>query len=279
MSNESYEVKPSHAMKFIEADQSKPAYHPDALKYMYQLGENSRNFAVFEVGGHTYVNTNDLVRIEKVLPKTPPVQSIFSLQGFVDYITSDPDDLFDRYARLIVHVRDERTVVLRAMAYGPEKEMRIDLARCVATNKPFQFNAEYGQEDFIVKLQSLFIPNEKANAVGKVVGNLVAQESVGVVDDGISQSVTVKGGIARMGKVVIQNPVPLRPIRTFMDIEQPESPFILRIRNEQGMKEPKIALYEADGDMWRVTAVHTLVRYLTEKLKELVEKGVLEVIG
>ena len=59
--------------------------------------------------------------------------------------------------------------------------------------------------------------------------------------------------------------VPLRPFRTFQEVEQPESEFLLRM-DEEG----NIGLFEADGGMWKLTARQTVKAFLEAKLADLV---------
>ena len=84
----------------------------------------------------------------------------------------------------------------------------------------------------------------------------------------MSQSVTVKTGIASVSNVKVPNPVVLRPYRTFTEIEQPESRFIFRMQ-EGGL----CALFEADGGAWEKKAVINIKEYLSDKLSKEIENG------
>jgi hypothetical protein len=59
----------------------------------------------------------------------------------------------------------------------------------------------------------------------------------------------------------------LRPYRTFREFEQPESPFIFRLRNTEGM--PECALFDASGAAWKTTAVESIRKWLTENIKDI----------
>lgn len=54
----------------------------------------------------------------------------------------------------------------------------------------------------------------------------------------------------------------LRPYRTFREVEQPASRFVLRLQSGQGDGMPKAALFEADGGAWRLTAIEAIARWL-----------------
>lgn len=270
----------SAEMTTYESSHVRGAYSADALKFMHELGKQERDFTVVKIDGHWYANTDKLKRIEPVEKKTPPAYRIFTLRGLMDYIIDDPDQLFDQHERLVLHVESPRTVRLYTMTYGTDNSVRTELASCACTNKPFEFGCYYGREDFMVALMSRFVQTDNAIGVGKLVGNLSVEDAVQISDDGMNQSVTIKSGIARKAAgVKVENPVVLAPIRTFPDIDQPESPFVLRIKNSADKDEPKIALFEADGDAWKCEAVQRIKDLLQRKLIEEIEAGKLSVIA
>ena len=251
----------------------------DAMRFLYELGTKNRSYTVQEIDGRMYVNTSDLVRIKEPFPAVLPTVNIFTLSGLVDYILNDPDDHLDKFGNLVVQVTDPRKVVLYGIKCSDDYAVRAELARVVTDNEPFEFGRYVGQEEFIVQLQSRFIETDNSLEVGKVVGNLSIEKGTNTSDDGISQRVTVRDGIVRVSDVVIKNPVYLRPFRTFCEIDQPESPFILRIRNSDGKGTPEIALYEADGGLWKHRAIQDIHAYLDKALDNLVNSGAVTIIA
>ncbi|MFR7698965.1 MAG: hypothetical protein ACLUZ5_03110, partial [Lacticaseibacillus paracasei] len=123
----------------------------------------------------------------------------------------------------------------------------------------------YGQwldsESFIIALQAQFMTTEDGKVLLKFVGNLKDESAQTMVDDGVSQVATARSGVASVGKVVVPNPISLRPYRTFLEVEQQESDFVFRMH-----EGPKLALFSADGDAWRNTAIDLVAEYLSEKL-------------
>ncbi len=102
---------------------------------------------------------------------------------------------------------------------------------------------------------------EDGKVLLKFVGNLKDESAQTMVDDGVSQVATARSGVASVGKVVVPNPISLRPYRTFLEVEQQESDFVFRMH-----EGPKLALFSADGDAWRNTAIDLVAEYLSEKL-------------
>ena len=82
----------------------------------------------------------------------------------------------------------------------------------------------------------------------------------------MTQTVTARQGIALNEKVAIKPRVSLQPFRTFLEVGQPESEFLLRI-NEQG----NIGLFEADGGVWKLEAKRNVAAYFERELADLIE--------
>lgn len=85
--------------------------------------------------------------------------------------------------------------------------------------------------------------------------------NVATTDNGVSQTVEARQGIALKTVEPLKPRVPLRPFRTFQEVEQPESEFLLRM-DEDG----NIGLFEADGGMWKLKARQTVKAFLEEQL-------------
>lgn len=86
-----------------------------------------------------------------------------------------------------------------------------------------------------------------------------------MVDDGFTQKATVRSGIQVVDEVRVPNPVNLAPWRTFGEIEQPTSPFLLRLA--KGPQDPVVTLTIADDVTWRVNVVDAIWRYLDNEIK------------
>ncbi len=84
-------------------------------------------------------------------------------------------------------------------------------------------------------------------------------------DDGVTQKATIKQGIASKTEAIVPNPVKLRPYRTFIEVEQPVSEFIFRMKDNQGIH---CALFEADGGAWKNAAMKNVKDYLESALAD-----------
>ena len=65
----------------------------------------------------------------------------------------------------------------------------------------------------------------------------------------------------------VPNPVTLKPYRTFLEVDQPASDFIFRMKEYSG--SIGCALFEADGGAWKMEAMQNMEAYLQDELKGL----------
>lgn len=193
----------------------------------------------------------------------PKQIGFFSLAGLIDYIKADPDALFSDPGRMhMVRVSNEETVEILTPVTGERKERGI-IAVCNAHAPTIPFHTFMDPDRFQVMLQTMFLRDPNLDLVLKISGALRKEQNVQTADDGVSQRVTINAGVATAADVTIKNPVDLQPMRTFQEIEQPVSPFVLRFNNEA-----QAALYEGDGGAWKVEAVSRIGAYLRANLAE-----------
>lgn len=75
-------------------------------------------------------------------------------------------------------------------------------------------------------------------------------------------------GVALNALVEIKPRVLLRPFRTSLEVEQPESEFLLRVDADKG-----IGFFEADGGVWMLEAKRNIADYFTSHLADLIDAG------
>lgn len=68
--------------------------------------------------------------------------------------------------------------------------------------------------------------------------------------------------------VEIKPRVMLRPFRTFLEVEQPESEFLLRVDLDEG-----IGFFEADGGIWKLEAKKNIADYFLKNMGDLIDAG------
>lgn len=89
----------------------------------------------------------------------------------------------------------------------------------------------------------------------------------------VLEMAVARTGVVLKEQVTIRPIVQLQPYRTFLEVEQPVSDFLLRVD-----KQGKIALYEADGGAWKLEAKRRIAAWLTDALAEEVEHGLAVIV-
>lgn len=230
-----------------------------------EIAESKEYPTIEEIDGHTYVfyrgRCERVKRVEPDEEKQPAVFKAFSLQGLVDFIKADVDGLFkDPERRHIVRVTDVDKVEVLTPVTGFYKKRYI-VAECNALVPPIPFNTFKDAEDFQIMVQTRFEDTENRALVLKLSGSLRNEQTMQTADDGVSQKVTINRGVATAANVTVKNPVTLIPMRTFHEVKQPASPFVLRF-NEIS----EAALFEGDGGAWKLGAVKNIKDWLEKEL-------------
>lgn len=225
----------------------------------YLIKEGEEKVKTFEIDGKTFANRR-LEKIEVIEPMAAAV-TLTTLTGLIDYIKAGVDGLKDK--TLILHVVNPELIYLQSEMRGDKRRETYIQCEAILPNN-ITIENFMDTERFSIMLQSSFVENEDRNILLKIVGNIVEDTVRTTVDDGVSQMVTAKTGVATQGNVVVPNSVTLAPFRTFPEVQQPESKFVFRLK-----EGPKAALFQADGGAWRNETMKRIKDYLETSLKEL----------
>lgn len=208
--------------------------------------------------------------IQLVRPPQAKTLNVFSLQAVVDYCIAN---LSVGMGLHTIHIVSESSVYL----YGPldeEYRIREQLIEATSPYNPFAFDRFIEQEDFVISLLSMFCKDDNRDKLLDLVSSITDEGGITSTDDGTSQQVNVKKGVSLKDNAIIPNPVTLAPYRTFAEVDQPESAFVCRVKNG-----PYVALFEADGGVWRIEAVNSIRAYFQKHLQDLIDKQTVSIIG
>lgn len=226
-----------------------------ALEYIISLSEAK----IMEIDGETYCDKS-LNRVS-YNPRADEIE-MSTLTSLVEYIKNNIDVM---RKPMIVHVITPTEVLLyTSLDFDRKREY---LVRVKANIPRFVFDTYINHEEFCVNLQSKFVKDEETerDLVLKFAGTISKGSLTEYGDDGITQKATIKNGITSKADAKVPNPVCLKPFRTFQEVEQPNSNFIFRMR-ENKCDEIECALFEADGGAWRNKAMDNIKKYLKEQL-------------
>lgn len=217
----------------------------------------------FEIGGEHFASQG-LCRID---PKKdfPECITLTGLDSLCKLVRNEAKCLFAARQVLIQVVSYNTVQVFTAL----DDEMdRCYLYQCRADTPEAKTDRWLDHEAAVIQLQSMYIPNEDTAYLLNLLSSVSKDSKVTTLDNGVTQTVEARKGVALMGNVQVKPRVTLRPFRTFLEVEQPESEFILRL-NDNG----EINLIGADGGAWKLEAVRNIAAYFEGNLKDLVEMG------
>ena len=230
-----------------------------ALEYIVGLSSPT----IQEIDCETY-SDKPLHRISYV-PRAKSIE-MSTLSSLIDYIKSG----VDRFeSHMIIHVQSPTCVSMySALDVEREREYVVE----VKANVPaFNFNQFQDHEAFCIGVQSKCIddPETDKALLLRFAGTVEAGSVAEYGDDGVSQKATVKTGIASKGEALVPSPALLKPFRTFVEVEQPASRFIFRMKEDKYSKGIQCALFEADGGAWKLEAMQSITSYLESELENV----------
>lgn len=246
----------------------------DLAKYLVTIGmqiqksETEAMNTLVEINGvqHYWDRNNYQYRpVKPIIPDDEPVPEpyvFFTLDGLIEYIKANTEGLIPEQPEtpLILHVVDHDTVKLMSKPTKHRKQ-RHCIAKVDAHTPRIIFGDYLDVERFNTQLLSMFIETEARKLLFTVVKSMTKEQNLNTTDDGVSQVITVKQGVSTATNVQFQNPIPLKPMRTFSEVDQPESNFTLRVS-----ENAECALFESDGGAWKNEAVARIGEYLRNNL-------------
>lgn len=231
-----------------------------ALKYLVGLKDNK----TYEIGGKTY-SDHELCPVEPVT-HYPSTLEFGSLDAIVKMIRAElPDYLEGGEIPLFVRIDSPTSVSAFTRPDFKQKRKFIYAASC----KDVNFREGYrSQQEAIIELKSRFIPTDDSKYLLDLISRINNDEGVKSEDNGVSQTITAKKGVSLMTTEQVKPRLSLQPFRTFREIPQPESEFILRL-DDNG----RVGLFEADGGIWKIEAKCQIQGFLEGELEKEIEAG------
>jgi hypothetical protein len=209
---------------------------------------------------------------------TPPVISnleVFTLTGLLNLLQTDFEGVTKETH--LIHVVNTASVQVLPKISDEYKQRPVAIhAQMLSGDRSYPFNRFIDQESAVIGLRSCFVKHDyKEDALDiddldyviTQVTNLAVADKLQVEDNGMAQTVTARSEIAPAitEQKQLKGRVKLAPYRTFREVEQPTSEFVLRV--QKGLKGmPEIGLFEADGGAWKMDAIHNVRDWLKAQL-------------
>jgi hypothetical protein len=227
----------------------------DALSYVVALG----NAQQLEINGRPYTDKT-LHGVTEPLVSPVCVTTLSGLMGLVEAGVGgfDPTDS-------VLHVVHETRIELKRVDVDKWGSRDLFAVAEFKPPNPFPFGRYIDPEEFVIFLLSGFAASDDLTKLARLCSNLSAEKVHTALDDGISQTASVRKGVVIKEEQRIAPRVMLAPFRSFPEVEQVASNFLFRLKGS-GEDVPDCALFEADGGMWRVYQVAAVQTWLQKAL-------------
>lgn len=221
---------------------------------------------LFNIGDHYFLAYKDTGCAE-VKPDLEMVENIHlsSLDALVKFVKTEAVKDHDA---VYITIPDHKTVECFTSPNGKLRQQREFLYTADATDVPgWSEKVTFSFEEALIALRTRFQPATDTEYALRLLSNITTGGKVTYNDNGVATSIVTRKGIDLQSNEAIKPIIKLRPYRTFQEVQQPESQFLIRI-NERG-----ITFIEADGGMWKLEARNTVKKYLVEALKAEADAG------
>lgn len=219
-----------------------------------------RETKIFEINGQTYTD-GDLTRIPPHVDR-PECIKVSGLDGICKLIRTE-------LAKI------NTIVMVQAKSYNSVEVMTTylpDFSRDVLyradADVPGLHVGWRDRETALIELRSIFVPNDGTSYLLDLLSRMTNENSVSTKDNGVTQTVEARQGVAINTVVDVKPRIQLQPFRTFLEVKQPESEFLLRVDSDRG-----IGFFEADGGVWKLEAKRNIAGYFNSNLSDLIDAG------
>lgn len=222
-----------------------------------------------EIDGHTFCicNGGDVTEIRPEIDMQVE-KRLHSLDALVKMVKTETLEISPVEGPVYIEVPDVSAVYCFSHPTLHYRCDRLDYFEVVAKDVPgWQERTALKFDEAIIALRTRFQPTPDAEYALKLLSEITTGSKVTLNDNGIATSITTHAGIALQQNEPIRPIVTLKPYRTFQEVDQPASQFLIRI------DERNINFIEADGGMWRLEARKTIKKYFDEAFADEIADG------
>lgn len=229
----------------------------EALEYLVGLKPTQ----TFSIDGETYADKN-LIRIPRV-KHMPTTYQVKSLDAIAKLVRNEIEAIGGQ--KLFIRI-DSPTRVYVESSWDDEFDRKsLYVALCEEAN----FRPGWrDHENAIIELKSAFLPTDGQTYLLDLLSRLCVDDGVETTDNGVSQTVTTKQGVSLKQAENVKSILNLKPFRTFREVNQPESNFLIRVDENS-----RVAILEADGEIWKIEAKLNIKAYFEEELSDYISDG------
>jgi len=224
-----------------------------------------------ELGGFLFKPDGWVVKDPAALVEAGPLAKtlgVSTLGAVRDYLAANKDAL--DLGTLVVHVVAP-TVVQVLGPLEARARVRETYLHAAAADLADGFVGRFmSLEEFVVGLQVRFADADDRKRVLALLSNVKHETVKTALDDGVTQVIQARAGVALVSDVAVPNPVLLSAYRTFRDVVQPSALFVFRLQSGRAGGLPEVGLFEADGGVWKLQATARVREWLAEALPKTI---------
>ena len=216
--------------------------------------------------GSDFYSDKKLYRIKNDLRTCEPLE-LHTLSSLVEYIKRSNENS-NGHTYFVHVIGPTRVEMVSTLDDDRERETLI----VVKAEPPrINFDSWMENEKMLIAMQAQFVddPDTDRSVVMKFAGTVTSGSVKEYGDDGVTQKATVKHGVTSKVEAIVPSPCKLRPYRTFVEVEQPASQFVFRMKEGSG-DTVLCALFEADGGMWENEARRNIQEYLEKEIAGII---------
>lgn len=231
----------------------------NSINRLVQIGADLERPEEMVVNGRTYLTKT----LHPVKEPEPAALGVSTLTALVDYLKQNVDEL--EAEKLLIQVEGPAKVSILSKLVG-EFEQRPCYLKATPILPSYEFDYWMPTDTFIPMLQSTFKDEGHRETLLKLASGVRIESSADLVDDGVTQKVNARSGVARIEQVEIPSPCTLVPFSTFLEVDQPERLFVFRMRKNDMNGGVDCTLIDADGGAWKQAAAVAVRDYLRKEL-------------
>ena len=198
------------------------------------------------VEGRIFALFHDGVQEINPEPYRPELLEVHSLDALVQLIANEASEFAQT---IFVSVPDHMTVSCFTKPDPDDRCFRQVFYKAIATDVPgWGEKVQMGFEEMQIALRTRFQETPDTPYVQKLLSDISTGAKITYNDNGVATTIVTSKGVALQGSETIRPIVTLKPYRTFQEVDQPDSTFLIRV-SERG-----ISFAEADGGMWKLQA-------------------------
>lgn len=223
------------------------------VEKIIELSKNEEH----HINGEVY--TDKPINYVPHIKHTPEKCRVYSLEALTTLIKTEINKIPE--LPIFVEVVSERLV--RVYSTYDEEFDRKNLYSAETERIENSINYYHDKDEVITQLKSVYKHTDDIEYLLSLFNAISEESKVSDTDNGISQVVEATKGIQMKTNITIKPRVTLAPFRTFLEVEQPESEFLLRLK-EGG----QVLIKEADGGVWKLEAKKRVKEWLESRLAE-----------